>query len=122
MQQRSREAGEGALKAIFWMAILAAVIVFVVKYAPVRVAAAEFQDFMVERARDADRFTPEQLKKHLLDKATEMRLPITKDSCRVEKPGERVLMECDYEVEIDFIIMKRKFRFTPSVDQPIFLI
>jgi hypothetical protein len=121
MQVRKGEAGEGALKMIFWLAVLAGVIVFVVRYVPVRIATAEFEDYMREQARFAQHSNPERLKTIILDKAVQLKLPIKKENCTVEKPGDRIRMECVYEVEVDFVVTTHTYRFNPQIDEPIFI-
>ena len=109
------------MKAILWLGLMAAVVVFCVKYVPVKLATAEFYDFMNEQSKFAQQATPDQLKRTILDKAVQLRLPIEQEQCRVEKPGDRIVMQCEYDIEVDFIVVKNVYHFAPIIDQPIFI-
>lgn len=121
MPRRPREAGEGALKTIFWLAVLGALIMFCVKFVPVKIASAEFADYMSEQAKFAQGASEDALRRRILEKARALRLPISAENCTVVKPGDRIRMECKYSIEVDYIVTKYVYHFNPQVDEAFFI-
>lgn len=116
-----RQAGDGKIGCIFWLLVLAAVGVVGFEWVPVRIKTAEFRDYMDEQAKFGQHTPPEVIKNRLLAKANTLQLPIGKDSCKVERPGDRIVMQCVYEVKLEFPGYEYVWHFDEQIDEPLFI-
>jgi hypothetical protein len=115
------QAGEGRIGCIFWLLVLAAVIVVAWEWVPVRINTAEFADYMDEQAKFAQNASPAVLKRRLIERARALELPIEPDDCTVEKPGDRIRMRCVYEIELEYPGYTYVWKFDEQIDEPLFI-
>jgi hypothetical protein len=123
MRKRIAERGEGNLGCILWLLVLGLAVLISWKLVPVKVASAELYDFMDEQAKFASaNTTAEDVKKNILQRAAELKLPLDKDHVKVERIGDRILMEADYTVPVEFPGYTYNWHFHHELDRPIFIV
>jgi hypothetical protein len=121
MRANRATAGEGRLGCMLWVALLVVGGLIAWKAIPVKIAAAELQDFMVEQAKFAAAATPETISGRIFNKASDLDLPLAKENIRVEKGGGRILMGASFTVPLEFPGYVYYWEFDLEVDRPIFI-
>lgn len=123
MRRRIAERGEGNLGCILWLLVLGLAVMISVKAIPVKVASAELYDFMDEMARRAGvNTTAEDVKKAILTRAAELKLPVDKDDVSVVRQGDRIRMRVEYTVPVEFPGYTYQWHFVHEMDRPIFIV
>ena len=100
--QSFREAGEGKLSFVLWIAVLIVLAMALFEWVPQRIAVAELEDFMVTSAQRAHSANPKQLKRGILDEAKRLQLPLDKKNLEVTKVQGVVTMKASYTLELEF--------------------
>lgn len=113
--------GDTKLGCVLWTLLLAAVVVVLVKAAPVRIRAAQLQDYMEEQAKFAQRTSPETLKKRIINRAHELEIPVDPKRVKVIRGRGSIRMTCDYTEPLDFYVYQRNWDFHLVVDEPVFI-
>jgi hypothetical protein len=121
MSTNRAAAGEGKLGCILWLALLVAGGLIAWTAIPVKIAAAELQDFMVEQAKFAAASPPETIAARIFNKATELNLPLDKKNVAVAKGGGRIKMQASFTVPLEFPGYVYYWDFDLEVDRPIFI-
>jgi hypothetical protein len=88
---------------------------------PVKYKSSQLYDFMYEQAKYAQQTSPDEMKKALLRKARDLQLPVDPKRLTVSKRGERIRIECSYEVPIEFPGYTYVWHFEEEIDEPIFI-
>ena len=116
--------GEGRLGCIIWLIIVALVGYGLIKFVPVKMASARFEDFMAEEAGFASIRGVREIERNILTKAKDLQLPITKDNLIITKTREKIKVEAHYEIVIDLFGGNYKYvwKFDPVVERPLFLV
>ena len=123
MRRRIAERGEGNLGCILWLLVLGLAVMISVKAIPVKIASAEMYDFMDEMARSAGvNTTAEDVKKAILQRAAELKLPLDKDKVTVTRQGDRLRMRAEYTVPVEFPGYTYNWHFVHELDRPIFIV
>ena len=112
--------GEGKLGCVFWLALFLAIIMFGWKTLPVKTSSSQLKDFMVEQSKFARNASNQQIAKRILNKAKELKLPVTSKDIKVRKTSARVEMRCKYTVPIEFPLYTYNWNFDLFVDRAIF--
>lgn len=97
----SRQAGEGRLAAVFWLAVLAWTIFAGFEWVPKRYRVAQFEDAITDAAERASREKAANLKKGLLYVAGELDLPVTDKTLNFEAGGSSVRIYTEYVIPVD---------------------
>jgi hypothetical protein len=86
------------------------------QYVPGYFAAFQFNDFVRQEVKYAvsARKTPETVRAELLEKATELGIPLTKNDVHITKRGPSFTMEVDYRWPIDLKVYKQDLMFHVS--------
>jgi len=121
MTRNRGSAGQGKIGCILWAAVLLIGAMIAWKAIPVKLAAAELQDFMVEQAKFGAGSTAEVIKGRILNKARQLDLPLDKRDVAVEKGGGRIRMTAVFTVPVDFPGYVYYWDFDLEVDRPIFI-
>jgi hypothetical protein len=121
MGRRAAERGSGNVGCILWLIVLVVGVLIAWKAIPVKIKTAEFYDSIEEMAKFSGSNPPDALKKQILDKANELQLPVDKDHVKVQRIGDRIRMEVDYTVPLDFPGYTYEWHFDHQVDRPIFI-
>jgi hypothetical protein len=121
MRNRAAERGEGRVGLMIALALLGAGIFVGVKIIPVRVNAYEFRDFIQEECRfAATRNKDAEIFKRVLDKAQDLRLPITKKDIRLQRTTHEMIISAKYQQTIDLKVTKYVFKFDHEERAPLF--
>ena len=123
MRRRTAERGEGNLGCIVWLLVLGLAVMICVKAVPVKIASAEMYDYMDEVARTTGvNTTAEEVKKAILLRAADLKLPINKDQVTVVREGDRLKMRAEYTVPLEFPGYTYNWHFVHELDRPIFIV
>jgi hypothetical protein len=123
MRRRIAERGEGNLGCILWLLVLGLAVMISVKAIPVKIASAELYDYMDEVARSAGvNTTAEGVKKAILQRAADLKLPLDKDMVTVVRQGDRLQMRAEYTVPVEFPGYTYNWHFVHELDRPIFIV
>jgi len=123
MPRRNAQRGEGNLGCIVWVLLLALGVLIAWKTIPVKMSSAELYDYMDELARfSAGKEPPEDIKKKLLARANELRIPLDKEQVFVERNGDRIRMSVDYTIPVEFPGYTYQWHFHHELDRPIFIV
>jgi hypothetical protein len=121
MRRRRAQSGDSKFGCILWLLLLGVAVLISWKAVPVKIATAEFYDYMVEQAKFAGGTHPDTLKKRLLVRATELELPVNEKNLSVERIGDRIRIKCSYVVPLEFPGYTYVWKFDNEVDRPIFI-
>jgi hypothetical protein len=116
-----RQAGEGKIGCIFWILVFGLSGLVAYKMLPIKMATVQLYDFMDEQAKWAERRSPEAIQKAIVERAKQLDLPIERENVRVERRGERILMEATYTVPVEFPGYTHHWHFSQRVDRTIYL-
>ena len=123
MPRRRTERGEGNVGCILWLVALGIALLIAWKAVPVKIQSAELYDFMDETAKfRAERTPTEELEKQIVDRARQLGIPLDKKNVRVERRGDRVYMEVEYTIPVEFPGYTYLWHFRQTLDRPIFII
>jgi len=123
MRRRTAERGEGNLGCIVWLLVLGLAVMICVKAVPVKIASAEMYDYMDEVARSTGvNTTAEEVKKAILQRAADLKLPVNKDQVSVVREGDRLKMRAEYTVPLEFPGYTYNWHFVHELDRPIFIV
>lgn len=123
MRRRIAERGEGNLGCIVWLLVLGLAVMISMKAIPVKIASAEMYDYMDEIARSAGvNTTAEDVKKAILARAADLKLPLDKDHVTVTRQGDRLRMRAEYTVPVEFPGYTYNWHFVHELDRPIFIV
>ena len=115
-----RELGEGQVGCLIGLIILLIGVFIAYKLIPVKVKAAEIRQITEDESKFAGQHSDEQIKNSILRKAKDNGLPITEDNIHIERRPDRIIMDVDYDVPIDFPGYLYKWHFHHHTDNPIF--
>lgn len=120
---RRSERGEGNLGCILWLLALGLAILIAWKAVPVKLQSTELYDYMDELAKfSAAQVPPDQLKKRILDRAAQLQIPLRKENVRVQRNGDRIYMEVEYTIPVEFPGYTYQWNFHQKLDRPIFIV
>lgn len=123
MPRRRSERGEGNLGCIFWLLAMGIVLLIAWKAIPVKLQSAELYDHMDEIAKfAARRATIEEIEKSILARAVELKIPLQKKDITVNKTGQRIFMQIEYNIPLEFPGFTYQWHFKQTVDRPIFVV
>lgn len=114
--RRRPERGEGKLKAIIYLAILALAGYSAVKIVPAYVSNYELSDKMQEQARYAvvNRYSEEQIRDNIFKVVQDLEIPAKREEIKVVSTNAVVKISLDYTVPIDLFFYHLDLHFTPS--------
>lgn len=122
MQRFDRQRGEGRAGCIFWTLVLVVGVMISSKVIPVKIATAELKDKMEEAAQLMPRGTQKDYIDFIVSSAVERDLPVTRKNVTIKKSANRVVMDVEFTVVLDFIITDYRWDISLHVDRDIFLI
>ena len=123
MPRRRSERGEGNFGCILWLLALGLVTLIAWKAVPVKIASTQLYDFMDEQAKfAAARTPPDEIAKAIVSRAHQLDLPLDKTDVHVTRDGDRIFMDVEYTVPLDFPGYTYKWHFHQKLDRPIFIV
>jgi hypothetical protein len=122
-RRRTAQSGEGNLGCIIWSLVLGLAILISWKMIPVKVSSAEMADYLVEVAQfQSAQKAPEDIKKIILLRASELNIPLAKENVTVVRAGDRIRMTVEYTIPVDFPGYTYNWHFRHEIDRPIFIV
>jgi hypothetical protein len=119
---RHHERGEGKIGCILWTLVLVVAGLIAWEAIPVKIASSELYDFMVEQAKWAGHTSPDTLKRHILERAQELDVPLDPKNLSVQRVRDRIRMRAYYMVPLEFPGYVYEWEFDLEVDRPVFVI
>ncbi|HEX8798296.1 MAG TPA: hypothetical protein VF772_06775 [Terriglobales bacterium] len=113
---RSRERGEGRLKALIYTAILVIGVFVAFKVVPLYVAQYELKDKMEEQARFAvvNRYSDDQVRDNIFRVIQDLDIPAKREDIKVGPTNHGIAISVDYAVPVDFLVYKTEMNFSSS--------
>ncbi len=110
------ERGEGKLKNILVMAVIALFIYSAVKIVPPYFSDYQLSDKMQEQARFAvvNRYTEEQIRENLFRTMQELNIPAKRDDIKIVASNAIVKISLKYTVPVDLFFYHLDLNFSPS--------
>jgi hypothetical protein len=122
MGRHHGQRGEGKVGCILWTLVLVVAGMIAWEAIPVKIASSELYDFMVEQAKWAGHTPPDTLKRYILDRANELKVPLDPKNLSVERVRDRIRMRAYYVVPLEFPGYVYDWEFDLQVDRPVFVI
>lgn len=122
MRRMSHARGDSKVGCAIWMILLAIFVLVCYKMVPVKIASSTLQDFMNEEAKFAGNRKAEQIKKRVLERAQELKIPLDPKKLDVKRHQGRVRMVATYTVPVEFPGYTYYWDFELLVDRPIFVV
>lgn len=120
-RHRKAQRGDSKLGCVLWLLLLGVAVLVGWKMIPIKIAAAELEDFMDEQAKFAAGASEETIKRRILDKAGELNLPIRPQDVTVSKAHERIRMRAVFTVPVEFPGYTHQWNFDLNIDRQIFI-
>lgn len=116
--RRAGERGEGKLKLILWLLLLAAIVYTGFKTVPHYVNNYELEQFMQDEVRFAvaQRKTEEEVRNVIYAKITDLGIPASRENIVVHTTTRGASITVNYTVEVDLLGYKLRLNFHPSAD------
>jgi len=113
---RSPERGEGKLKAVVVIAVIALAIYSAVKIVPAYFSDYQLSDKMQEQARFAvvNRYTEEQIREILFKTMQELEIPAKREDIKIVATNAVVKISLNYTVPVDLFFYHLDLHFSPS--------
>jgi hypothetical protein len=123
MPRRRGERGEGNLGCILWLLALGLVTLIAWKAVPVKIQSTQLYDFMDEQAKfAAARTPPDEIAKAIVNRAHQLDIPLERDGVHVTRDGDRIFMDVDYTIPLEFPGYTYQWHFHQKLDRPIFIV
>ena len=123
MPRRRSERGEGNLGCVLWLLALGLATLIAWKAVPVKIQSTQLYDFMDEQAKfAAARTPPEEIAKQIVNRAHQLDIPLEKQDVHVTKDGDRIFMEVEYTIPLQFPGYTYQWHFHQKLDRPIFIV
>ncbi|MEM1180944.1 MAG: hypothetical protein AAGM22_21570 [Acidobacteriota bacterium] len=117
---RNMARGEGKLGCIVWSALMLTVGFVALKVVPVQVAKMQLADFMEEMALTEPRQPIRMFERRIMERADELDLPLEKRDIAIRKTNKRIVMDVEFTVVFDMVIMEYPWKFEIHLDRDIF--
>ncbi len=122
MRTIGSQSGEGKAGCLFWILLLIAGVVAGTKMVPPEIDKMKLRDHMQELALTKPRGSEQFFRKEIRNKARFLKIDLLKDQIQVKKYENRVIMEVEYIVPLDFYLFQWDWQRRVFVDEEIFLI
>lgn len=123
MRRIETQRGEGNLGCILWALVVIVVAHVAWMMVPVKIASSQLGDFMEDQAKWAERRSPAQIEKAIVQKARQLELPLDPKKVEVTRRGDHIYMKAEYVVPVTFFGgYVYEWHFLHDIDRPIFII
>lgn len=118
IKRRRSERGEGRLKTVLFIAVLAMAIYLGVKLVPPYVSEYQLVDKMQEQARFGivNRYSEEQVRENVFKVAQDLDIPAKREDIKVTVTQAIVKISLDYTVPVDMFFYSTELHFSPSTE------
>jgi hypothetical protein len=112
--------GESRVGCILYILIVLYIAIMAIQIVPVLYNNLQLKDEMGQMASSYYQFHghPEKIYKILTDKARALDLPIGKKDFKILRRSKSIEISAHYEVEVNFLFMKKKIKLNPEVSKP----
>lgn len=121
MHRIGSQKGEGKAGCLFWLLVLAIAVLIGARMIPVKIATMQLEDYMEELAMTEARRSQSFFEREIAARALQLDLPIPKDQIRVKKLPNRVIMDVQFIVPLDFVVYQHNWKIKIRVDRDIYL-
>lgn len=121
LTRRSLQKGEGTFGCVLWSLVLVIIVMIAWKMVPIKVATAEFHDFMDDQAKVAGNRSAAAIRKAIMHKARELDLPIDPKELVVEHDRKVIKMQVSYTIPVEFPGYTYYWDFEYAEKFPIFI-
>jgi hypothetical protein len=121
MKHDLAQRGEGRAGCIFWLAVLLITGLIGFKVVPVKYRNSQIYDFMYEQAKYAQQARPDRIRKDILRRARELKIPLDPKKLVVKRQGGRIFLQMEYDEVINFPGYTYTWHFKEVVDEPVFI-
>jgi len=118
--RRFTERGEGQFGCIVGLIILIAAGWIAFKMIPVKVKAADLRRTVTDSARSAGQLKDPAIRGNILNKARALELPVTNQDIKIQRQRERIRVEVNYVVPVEFPGYTHQWSFRHVAENPIF--
>jgi hypothetical protein len=110
------ERGEGRLKTILVLVVIAIILYAAIKIVPIYVNDYELSDSMQEQARFAvvNRYSEDQIRDNVYKKVLELGIPAKKEDIKVIATNSLVRISMDYTVPVDLLAYHTELHFSTN--------
>ena len=120
MRRNRREAGEGNFGCLVGIILLLAAVFVDYKMIPLKVRAAELRQVIQDEAKSAGTHSDERIKKAILLKADENRLPVGEDNIQISRKANDIWIDVEYTVPVKFPGFTYQWKQHHHYENPIF--
>lgn len=114
--------GEGRIGCIFWVVVLAVGVIVAWEVVPIKIRSTQLYDFMEDQAAIATYDENiEGMKKRILAKAVDLKIPLDKDQLLVERYGDNIRMRATYTIPAEFPGYTYNWNFKHEIDRPLYI-
>jgi hypothetical protein len=125
MSSRRRQSGEGKAGCIFWAVVFLILGLAGWGFIPAKIADMQLVDYVDELAKLNPREKGDWYERMIYKRADDLRIPLArggKGRLKVDKTLQRVRVELEYTIEIDFIVTSFPWEFKHFIERDIFII
>jgi hypothetical protein len=122
MRRIGSQRGEGKAGCLFWLLILLVAGTVGAKVIPVKMQTMKLKDYMEDLALTQPRKSGEFFESQIFKKSKELGLPVPKDQIKVRKSKERVIMDVQFTVPLDFYLFQHDWHVELFLDRDIYLL
>jgi len=120
MRRNRRESGEGQFGCLVGVIVLLIGVFIAYKMIPIKVKAAEIRQLTEDESKSAGQHRDNQIVETIVRHARDNDLPITEENIKIDRRPERIIIDVDYDVPVDFPGYVYKWHFHHHTDNPIF--
>ncbi len=120
MTRHRMQRGEGQIGCIIGLIFLLAAGYIAFKMVPVKVRAADLRQEITDVARSAGVYKEPAIRRRIMAKAEELDLPLDPDNLEVVRKSDRVYIEANYVVPVEFPGYTYQWHFKHIADNPVF--
>lgn len=120
MRRYRYQRGEGQGGCVVGLILLLIGIFIAYKLIPVKIKAAEMRQTVVDEAKMAGSRYDGVIMRRILQKAEELRLPLTEKDVKINRANNQIRIEVSYVVPVEFPGYTYKWSFNHTAENPIF--
>lgn len=118
--KRNDSRGAGALGTIIGLAILIVIVIAGLKIIPLHMAGNDVHDAMNEAANFGGMKPIEKLQYEIYKRAQDAGAPLPLSEIKIQRSAEKIVIQAQYQQQVDVLGMKYTYKFDKIVEKPIF--
>lgn len=121
MRRFGSQRGEGRAGCLFWILILAVVVLAGTRFIPTKIATMQLKDHIDDLVIAHPRQTQSFFEKEIRVRAEQLDLKIPKDQIKVRKSDERIIIDVRFTKTLDFVAFQYDWNISIYEDRDIFI-